>query len=240
MNEEGQAALFSCAQNGDGEAMQEIAAANLGLVRFVVRRMRAFGYEEEELYQQGCLGLVKAIKRFDAAQGTRFSTYAIPVILGEMRRYMRDNTALHVGRRYYEMAAKAQKAKARLQQLLGREPTIAEIALLLRVDPAELIQALESRQEVMSLDAPSDGAGEGRDFTQILADPRADQWMERLLLEDALSRLPEVSAKVMYLRYIEGFTQAEAAKRLDVSQVTVSRLEARARSTMRVSWAESG
>ncbi|MCL2545000.1 MAG: sigma-70 family RNA polymerase sigma factor [Clostridia bacterium] len=219
-------ALIARARAGEACALDEMVRANLALVRSVCARFASRGADMEELYQLGCLGLVKAIKNFDAGYGVRFSSYAVPVIMGEIRRFLRDDGALTVGRRFKELAARALHAADRLRVELEREPTFAELAGALGCDPAELAQALESGRTVTSLDAPL-GEEEGATLQDVLGAPQAEAGIDRLLLRQLLEQLPPEDRRLILLRYFRDRTQAETARMLGMTQVQVSRREAK-------------
>ncbi|MBQ8537078.1 MAG: sigma-70 family RNA polymerase sigma factor [Clostridia bacterium] len=218
---------------GDDAALSEMARAHLPLVQACLKRFSGRGRDMEELYQQGCLGLVKALKRFDPAFEVCFSTYAVPVILGEIRRFLRDDHPVHLVRQDKERLAQIPKASAALAQALGREPTITELAASLRVDPNELVLLMESRVSPLSMDQGEPGQ---RALWERLGDPNASQWLDRLMLKDLIQRLPEQARQLLYLRYRVGHTQAQAAQVLGISQVQVSRLEKRIRTTLKQQW----
>lgn len=194
-------------------------AEHLGLVRHVVRRFAAAGLDAEELFQVGCVGLVKAARRFDPAFGTAFSTYAVPAVLGEIQRYLRDQGPISMGREAKRLARRANETAAGLRQSLGREPTVAEVAADLAVEPQELAAALEGVRPPAPLDEAERAPG-------------ADLW-DRVELRLLLGRLPERQRRVIVLRYFAGWTQAEVGRALGVSQVQVSRLERRALAALR-------
>lgn len=228
------------ARDGDQAALSRVVKLNLPLVTACLRRFAGHGRDMEELYQQGCLGLVKAVKRFDASFGVQFSTYAVPFILGEIRRFFRDDSPVHVPRRDKERLLAVRKASHQLRQSLNREPTVPEIAQALRMEPAELMLLMESSQSPVSMDETPAGAAEGsRSLWDVLADPRSENWMERFMLKDLLGRLPSREQKLVYLRYQAGRTQSETARILGMTQVQVSRLEARVRLELKKEWNSS-
>lgn len=233
--------LIACAQEGDREALEEVTRRNLPLVRCVLRRFSAWGRDEEELYQQGCMGLVKAIQRFDLNAGVQFSTYAVPTILGELRRFLRDDSPVHLGRTGRERSQLARKTAQRLRVVLGREPTVTEIARAMRIPAAELVLLLETGRKPVSLDSsPEPGVARQLTWGEILRDPRSESWMERMFLRDLIARLPKAEQWLLYLRYAAEKTQAETAELLHMTQVQVSRLEARIRIALREQWNDAG
>ncbi len=213
------AGLLARARAGDAEARAAAVAANLNLVRHLVRRFRATGPDEEDLFQVGCLGLVKAVDRFDPAAGARFSTYAVPVILGEIRAFLRADGPVKVGRGARALAVRARRAADELRACLGRQPSMQELAASLGVDAADLAVVLEAASGPLSLQAaPADAP---------------DAWEERVLLREALSALPDRERRVIELRYFLDRTQQETGALLGVSQAQVSRLEQRALALLR-------
>ncbi len=232
-------ALIARAQEEDKEALEEMVRRNLPLVRCVLKRFSAWGRDSEELYQQGCMGLVKAIQRFDLTAGVQFSTYAVPMILGELRRFLRDDSPVHVARTDRERAVHARKTIRILRQALHREPTLPEIAKAMRMPAAELVLLLETGRQPVSLDS-SPTADQRLSWGEILRDPRSEAWMERLFLRDLISRLPKTEQWLLYLRYAADKTQAETAALLQMTQVQISRMEARVRVLLREQWNDTG
>jgi len=231
--------LIARAQVDDKQALEEMTRRNLPLVRCVLKRFSAWGKDSEELYQQGCMGLVKAIQRFDLHAGVQFSTYAVPMILGELRRYLRDDSPVHVARTDKERATQARKTIRILRQALHREPTLPEIASAMRMPAAELVLLLDTGKQPVSLDS-SPNTDQRLSWGDILRDPRSDAWMERLFLRDLIARLPKTEQWLLYLRYAADKTQAETAELLNMTQVQISRLEARVRVMLREQWNDTG
>ena len=216
-----------------GVSLQErkaLAEDHLPLVAAMVRRFPRYDREREELYQQGCVGLMKALARYDASLGTAFSTYAAAMILGEMRMLSRLDMPVHIPRRDRELRGRLRRAESMLTARLGREPTVQELAQVLRVDPTELVLAMEEIT-VTSMDAMT---AAGTPMTELLPDP--DDWMSRLLMRDLLSRLPERDRKLLLLRYRYGLTQTATAKRLHMTQVQVSRREMQLKAELKKEW----
>jgi RNA polymerase sporulation-specific sigma factor len=217
-------------RSGDTAARDEIVAANLRLVWSVVGRFEGRGIETEDLFQIGCVGLLRAIDRFDPSYGVRFSTYAVPLIIGEIRRYLRDQGALKVSRSLKERAQRTRRARERLAKELGREPTVDELAQALGEDRDQVVEALDALQPVSSLDeAPERDEGGERPLAERLAS-RVDEghWLARIELMEGLRRLSELERQVLYLRFFEDRTQSEVAAILGTNQVRVSRIERRA------------
>ena len=222
--------LFSARQQGK-EALQALAEDHLPLVAAMVHRFPPCRHEREELYQQGCIGLMKALARFDPAYNTAFSTYAAAMILGEMRALCRLDAPIHIPRSDRALRSRIQQAQSRLHATLGREPTVQEVAIALRMDAAELILAMEQIQ-VASGDTPS-----GHALVELL--PDRDDWMNRLLLRDIILRLPGEDQRLLLLRLRMGKTQAETARALGMTQVQVSRREMALKQRIRQAWREA-
>ena len=225
-------AALSAARMQGRQAMQELAEDHLPLVAAMVHRFPWHAREREELYQQGCVGLMKALARYDPSMGAGFSTYAAAMILGEMRMLCRMDAPVHVPRRDRELRSRVRRAERTLAGRLGREPTMQELAQLLRMEPAELALSMEQIQ-VTSMDAP---LPDGRSLQELL--PDRDDWMNRLLLRDAVSRLSREDQRLLLLRLRLGKTQAETARAMGISQVQVSRREAAIKQRLRQAWTE--
>lgn len=200
----------------------EFITANIGLVHAMAHRLKGRGIEYEELYSAGCLGLLKAVEGFDASRGLKFSTYAVPVILGEMKRLFRDGGAVKVSRSLKELSVKAVRERERLGTELGREPTIGELAEALGVEPAQAADALSASLPPLSLTAGDDEGGGQIDLP--VASPE-DLLADRLALRDLLATLPERDRQLLMLRYYGGKTQTQTAAALGMTQVQVSRRE---------------
>lgn len=219
------ATLLQAAQAGDQAAAQRLVEANQGLVWSVVRRYLSSGQDREDLYQLGCLGLLKAIQGFDLAFGTQFSTYAVPKIAGEIRRFLRDDGLVKVSRGQKEQAQAICRARDRLTAQLGREPTLSELAQDTGLAPEDIAAADLATASVASLQAESGESGLA--LEGMVASPEEDL-VERVALRTAIGRLPERQRMLILLRYYRGLTQDRTAKILGVSQVQVSRLEKKA------------
>jgi RNA polymerase sporulation-specific sigma factor len=221
------AARIAAAQSGDREACGEILSANAGLVWSVARRFYGRGVDPDDLYQLGCVGLLKAVGGFDPAYGTRLSTYAVPKIAGEIRRFLRDDGSVKVSRAVKERAGAISRARAGLEQRLGREPTVSELSEALDMSPEDIAAAQTATEAPRSFQSES---GEGGVTLEDVTDSGLDEerLIERLALRDALRSLPERERQVIALRYYRGMTQSDAARVLDTSQVQVSRMERRA------------
>jgi len=221
-------ALIQKAQAGDQAAKETILEHNLNLVRSVVHRFTNRGYEWDDLFQIGCMGLMKSIERFDMAFGVQFSTYAVPMIIGEIRRFMRDDSPVKVSRPVKELAYRVHRTQEKLQGLLGREPTIKEVAADLVLAPQEVVAALEAIQSPASLYANT--FHNNGDSVLLLdqikyCDGEDGAYFEKLALKEVLSRLPAKEHTVIYLRFFEDKTQAEIGIIIGLSQVQVSRIE---------------
>ena len=201
---------------------QRLVEQNLGLAHACAHKMKGKGIEYEELYSAACEGLVKAAKRFDEDYGCKFSTYAVPVILGEIKRLFRDGGAVKISRSLKELALKASSEKEKFCLSRGREPTVSELAVLLGVSDEQANEAICAMQPVMSLTVDDDGKENQND---IAVSGNEDEFIDRLSLRQALSRLPENERMLITYRYINSQTQASTAKQLGISQVQVSRKE---------------
>ena len=219
------ATLLQAAQAGDQAAAQRLVEANQGLVWSVVRRYLPSGQDREDLYQLGCLGLLKAIQGFDLAFGTQFSTYAVPKIAGEIRRFLRDDGLVKVSRGQKEQAQAICRARDRLTAQLGREPTLSELAQATGLTAEDIAAADLATAAVASLQAASSETGLA--LEGMVASPEEDL-VERVALRTVIGRLPQQQRMLILLRYYKGLTQDKTAKILGVSQVQVSRLEKKA------------
>ena len=215
------------AVEGDEQACEQMLRENSGLIWSIVRRYYGRGVEPDDLYQLGCLGFIKAVKGFDFAFGTQFSTYAVPKIAGEIRRFLRDNNALRVSRTLRDTAYRAMQARETLEKQLGREPTMDEIAAAAGLARREVTAALESVVEPLSLDEPvyTDG-GDAMYVIDQVRDPDSEEsWISGLQFRDTVAALSPREKRIMELRYLRGKTQMEVAQEIGISQAQVSRLE---------------
>ncbi len=221
--------LIKRAQDGDLEARNTIVDGNTGLVWSVVRRFKNRNIEIEDLFQIGCIGLIKSVDKFDPSFNVRFSTYAVPMILGEIRRYFRDDGAIKVSRSLKELSLKAKDAGEKLEQSLGRPPTINELAQDLNEEPEQIVHAIEAARAPESLfrEFEDDEGSENRLIDKIISDQNGDEadTVERISLYAAIKQLSEREKRLIWLRYYLGQTQQSVAKKLGISQVQVSRLE---------------
>ena len=219
--------LIAKAQAGDRSAMDALVEENSGLVWAVARRYLNRGTEAEDLYQLGCLGFLEAVEGFDLDFGTQFSTYAVPKIAGEIRRFLRDDGAIKVSRSLKERSAAVRLMRSRLSSALGREPTISELAEQLGLTAEEIAVAENATMEVESIHREC--GEEGFTLENILTDTESEERMlEKIALRQAITELPEREKCVISLRYFHGLTQDRVAKVLGVSQVQVSRIEKKA------------
>lgn len=219
--------LISRSQSGDREATELLIEENSGLIWAVVRRFLGRGTEADDLYQLGCLGFLKAVEGFDQQFGTQFSTYAVPKISGEIRRFLRDDGAVKVSRTLKEQASTIRSTRSRLLTALGREPTIVELSRQTGLSPEEIALAETATAATESIQRET--GEEGFSLQDILTDTESEEKMvERIALRQAVSALPQRERTVIQLRYFHGLTQQRAAKIMDISQVQVSRIEKKA------------
>lgn len=224
--------LIRRAQAGDTEASETLVKENAGLIWSVARRFIGRGTESDDLYQLGCLGFLKAVEGFDLNYGTQFSTYAVPKIAGEIRRFLRDDGAVKVSRGLKEQAMAIKVARNHLISAIGREPTIQEISRQTGFSPEEIALAENATAATESIQRES--GDEGFSLENILTDTESeDKMVERIALTQAIAKLPEREGLVIKLRYFHGLTQERVAKVLHVSQVQVSRIEKKALSNLR-------
>lgn len=224
--------LIVKSQSGDPDAGEILIAENSGLIWSVARRFIGRGVEADDLYQLGCLGFLKAVEGFDLEFGTQFSTYAVPKISGEIRRFLRDDGAVKVSRSIKEQASAIKSARNLLVSALGREPTVQEIANQTGFTPEEIALAETATAATESIHAQT--GEDGFTLENVLSDTRSeDDLVERISLNQAIAKLPEREAMVIRLRYYHGLTQERISKVLSVSQVQVSRIEKKALSHLR-------
>jgi len=227
--------LLLQAHAGDAGARERMVEGNLRLVLSVVQRFAQRGENLDDLFQVGCIGLIKAIDNFDPAQPVRFSTYGVPMIIGEIRRFLRDNNALRVSRSLRDTAYRAMQARETLEKQLGREPTMDEIAGKAGLSRREVTAALESVVEPVSLEEPvyTDG-GDAMYLIDQVRDPDGeDSWISGLQFRQTVAGLTPREKRIMELRYLQGKTQMEVAREIGISQAQVSRLEKGALSQFR-------
>lgn len=219
--------LLNKARAGDDNARNNLINGNLRLVLSVVQRFLNRGESPDDLFQVGCIGLIKAIDNFDISQNVRFSTYAVPMIIGEIRRFLRDNSMVRVSRSIKDMAYHAMKAKETLQAQKSQEPTVSEIAEYLNADRIDVVIALESITAPMSLYEPvfSDNGDSLYVLDQIGDRNEEGNWLDEISLKEILKSLNEREKTIVKLRFYEGKTQMEVSKIIGISQAQVSRLE---------------
>ena len=219
--------LFPLVHGGDRAAREEFIRGNLRLVLSVVQRFSNRGENADDLFQVGCIGLIKALDNFDVTQNVRFSTYAVPMIIGEVRRYLRDNNALRVSRSMRDTAYHAMQAKEKLQTQLNRDPTMEEIAKELDRPVCDVVIALEAIVEPVSLYEPvyADG-GEPIYVMDQVGSPETDRdWLDEIVMKETIKALSPREKKILSLRFMQGKTQTEVADEIGISQAQVSRLE---------------
>ena len=219
--------LLKKARTGDNGAREELINGNLKLVLSVIQRFTNRGEPLDDLFQVGCIGLIKAIDNFDIGVGVRFSTYAVPMIIGEVRRYLRDNNAVRVSRSMRDTAYRAIQAREKLSSELDREPTVEEIARELDMKKEQVVISLEAIVDPISLYEPvyNDGGEAIFVMDQIGDRNTADSWMDEILLCDAIRALSDREKRILNLRFMLGRTQTEVANEVGISQAQVSRLE---------------
>jgi RNA polymerase sporulation-specific sigma factor len=220
--------LFRNMQAGETEAREKLIQGNLRLVLSVIKRFSNRGEYVDDLFQVGCIGLIKSIDNFDLSQNVRFSTYAVPMIIGEIRRYLRDNNAIRVSRSLRDIAYKALQVREKLISVNSAEPTVVQIAEYLEVPREEVVFALDAIQEPVSLFEPiyNDGGDPILVMDQISDDKNTDQqWLEEIAIKEAMKKLNEREKHIVNLRFFGGRTQMEVAEEIGISQAQVSRLE---------------
>jgi RNA polymerase sporulation-specific sigma factor len=236
LNNEEKEALFQKILEGDKEAREEYIKGNLRLVLSVIQRFNSSNENVDDLFQIGCIGLMKAIDNFDISQGVKFSTYAVPMIIGEIRRYLRDNNSIRVSRSLRDTAYKAIYAKEGLMKKNLKEPTINEIASEVGISKEDIVFALDAIQSPVSLYDPV--YTEGGDTLYVMDQisdkkNKEDRWIEKLSLNEAMNHLTEREFTIIQMRFFEGKTQMEVAEEVGISQAQVSRLEKSALKTMK-------
>ncbi|MDD3838965.1 MAG: RNA polymerase sporulation sigma factor SigG [Clostridia bacterium] len=229
-------ALFKRMHNGDKSAREEFIRGNLRLVLSVIQRFNNRGEYVDDLFQVGCIGLIKAIDNFDLSQNVKFSTYAVPMIIGEIRRYLRDNNSIRVSRSLRDIAYKALQVRDQLINKESKEPTITKIAEELKIPREEVIFALDAIQDPISLFEPiyHDGGDAIYVMDQVSDEKNQDEnWLEGIAIREAMRKLNDREKLILTLRFFEGRTQMEVAEEIGISQAQVSRLEKTALKHMR-------
>lgn len=230
------AELMNRIKKGDAEAREEFIKGNLRLVLSVIQRFAGRNEQPDDLFQIGCVGLIKAIDNFDTSHGVMFSTYAVPMIIGEVRRYLRDNSSMRVSRSVRDNAYHALRERNRLETELGREPTIGEIAAALGLLEEDVVFALDAIADPVSLNEPIfRDDGDAVFIEDQVSDDSAceDRWLDSVAIRSGMARLPERERRILELRFFAGRTQTEVAGEIGISQAQVSRLEKHALSSMR-------
>ena len=227
LSEEKKLELLKKIKEGDKEAREELIRGNLRLVLSVIQKFMTRGSPPDDLFQVGVVGLIKAIDNFDTSLDVRFSTYAVPMISGELRRYLRDNNSIRVSRSMRDLAYKAMQSKEKLTALKNTEPTAEEIAKDIGSETSEVVFALESISEPVSIYEPIySNSGDTIYMLDQLGDRTTDEgWIDELLLREAIKMLSPREKNILYLRFYQGKTQVEVASEIGISQAQVSRLE---------------
>ena len=220
-------ALLHRAKDGDAAAREKLVEGNLRLVLSVIQRFSGRGENADDLFQVGCVGLLKAIDNFDTSQNVRFSTYGVPMIVGEVKRYLRDNNAVRVSRSIRDLAYHSMQAREQLQKQNGREPKLSEIAARVGQSPENVAMALESAVTPTSLYEPvySDGEDSFALLDQLRDATGEESWISDMMFRDTVRALTPRERRIIALRYLNGKTQTQVAKEIGISQAQVSRLE---------------
>ena len=228
--------LFARIQKGDKKAREKFIKGNLRLVLSIIQRFSSSGENIDDLFQIGCIGLMKAIDHFDVTLNVKFSTYAVPMIIGEIRRYLRDNNSIRVSRSIRDTAYKAIYTKELMMKDSDKEPTVEEIAAKLEVAPEDIVFALDAIQSPVSLYEPVYAeSGDTLYIMDQISDKKnkEDNWIEEISLKAAIDHLSDREHKIINMRYFEGKTQMEVAEEINISQAQVSRLEKKALRSMK-------
>lgn len=227
LSEKEKIALLKKAREGDENARQKMISGNLRLVLSVVQKFTNRGENLDDLFQVGCIGLIKAIDNFDPNQNVRFSTYGVPMIIGEIRRYLRDNNSIRVSRSMRDIAYKAMQAKEKLINEKGQEPSVEEIAKIMECKKEDVVLALEAIVDPVSLYEPVYSDGGDTIFVMDQVGDSSDDmdWLDELSIREAIQNLNQREKRILSLRFLQGRTQMEVAKEVGISQAQVSRLE---------------
>lgn len=219
--------LLDRSHHGDKDARDKLICGNLRLVLSVIQRFTSRGENQDDLFQVGCIGLIKAIDNFDPSHEVMFSTYGVPMISGEVKRFLRDNNAVRVSRSMRDMAYRAMQIKEQLTNENGKEPNITEIAKRMELPPEDIVIALESIVEPVSLYEPvfSDGGDTIYIMDQVKGGTTDGDWLEEIAMREAIRDLTDRERKILSMRFIDGKTQTEVAGEIGISQAQVSRLE---------------
>jgi RNA polymerase sporulation-specific sigma factor len=226
--------LIASSQAGDDTARETLVVSNQRLVWSVVQRFLNRGYDADDLFQIGCIGLMKAIDKFDLSYDVRFSTYAVPMIIGEIQRFLRDDSTVKISRSLKETARQVRRTRDELAKKLGRQPHINEVAEALGMEPTDVVFAMEAMRQPASIhETVFENDGDPIYLMDQISDETQDKWFDKVALHDALSRLPERERLIVFMRFFRDKTQAEVAEVLGISQVQVSRLEKKILQTVR-------
>lgn len=218
--------LIRRSQDGDEEAKNEIVQKNMRLVWSVVQRFLNRGYDPDDLFQIGCIGLLKSVDKFDLSFDVKFSTYAVPMIIGEIQRFIRDDGTIKVSRSLKEIGNKMRRAKDELSKEFGRTPTIHEVSEYLQIPVDELLLAQDASIAPASIhDTVYENDGDPITLLDQISDNNEEKWFDKIALKEAIEQLDDREKLIVYLRYYKDQTQTEVANRLGISQVQVSRLE---------------
>ena len=230
--------LIQKAQAGQQEAKEKLVSENTGLIWSIVKRFQGRGYELEDLYQIGAIGLLKCIEKFDVTMNVKFSTYAVPMIMGEIKRFLRDDGMIKVSRPLKELAVKAKYVRQTLIHKTGREVTIGELAKELDVPVEELAAAMDADREIESIYATvyqdSNGSNNMYLLDKIKQNDNGEKLIEKITLKEMLNQLTPKEKQIILLRYFEDKTQSEIAKKMGISQVQVSRIEKKILNSMKL------
>jgi RNA polymerase sporulation-specific sigma factor len=220
--------LIAVSQSGDSDARDELVVSNQRLVWAVVQRFLGRGYDADDLFQIGCIGLMKAVDKFDLSYDVKFSTYAVPMIIGEIQRFLRDDSTVKVSRGLKESARKIRHVRDELAKRLGRQPQISEIAGEMGIEPSEVVFAQEALRQPASIhETVFENDGDPIYLMDQIADDGNGGWFDKIALHEIIGRLPERERLIVYMRFFKDKTQSDVARVLGISQVQVSRLEKR-------------
>lgn len=226
--------MIANSQAGDIAARDQLVVSNQRLVWAVVQRFLGRGYEPDDLFQIGCIGLIKAVDKFDLTYEVKFSTYAVPMIIGEIQRFLRDDSTVKVSRSLKETAKQIRRVRDELAKRLGRQPHITEIASEMGIEPADVVFAQEALRSPASIhETVFENDGDPIYLMDQIADEENAEWFDKIALHEILNRLPERERLIVYLRFFKDKTQSDVARVLGISQVQVSRLEKRILSQMK-------
>lgn len=220
-------ALVKLAKDGDEGAKEKLIQGNFPLIKSIIKNYQNKGVDYDDLYQIGCVGFLKAINNFDEKYEVKFSTYAVPMIAGEIKRFLRDDGSIKISRAIKSLWLKIRAYLDEVKKLGEEMPSIEELAKKFEVDPSDVVFAMDSSQSLVSLNAHLDESSSNSQLVidKVVGEDKSEQLLDKILLKDAISKLPEREKKILLLRYFRGKTQSEVALLLGVSQVQISRLE---------------